>query len=56
MAKPSPKQDDPEQSKRFIEMAREMLATGNSKEFDKAFQKVATAPREAPKAKAPKKR
>jgi hypothetical protein len=56
MAKTSPKPDDRAQSARFIKLARELGATGNAKEFDKAFQKVATTPREAPKPKAPKKR
>lgn len=48
MAKPSPKQDDPEQSKRFIEMATELGATGTPEDFERSFQKVATAKRVKP--------
>jgi hypothetical protein len=56
MAKPSPKPDDRAQSARFIKLAREVGATGSPADFDRAFRKVATAPREAPKPKARKKR
>ena len=56
MPKPSPKPDDPAQSKRFIEMATELGATGKPADFERAFRKVATAPREAPKPKARKTR
>jgi hypothetical protein len=38
--KPSPPPDDPEQSKRFIEIAREVGADGTEEEFDKAFRKL----------------
>lgn len=48
MAKPSLKPDDPEQSKRFIEMATEFEANASVDRFDSAFRKVAAAPR-APK-------
>ena len=34
------KQDDPEQSKRFIEKAKEIGCDPGSKAFDKAFEKV----------------
>lgn len=45
MAKPLPKPDDPEQSKRFIEMAQELEADSSPAEFDRAFAKVAAASR-----------
>jgi hypothetical protein len=38
--KPNPPPDDPEQSKRFIEIAREVEAGGTQEEFDKTFRKV----------------
>jgi hypothetical protein len=41
MAKP----DDPEQSKRFIEMAQE--ADTSPEDFDRAFRKVAAAKRQS---------
>ena len=34
------KQDDPEQSKRFVEKAKEIGCDPDSKVFDKAFKKV----------------
>ena len=39
--KPNPPPDDAEQSKRFIEIAREVEADGSKEEFDRAFKKVA---------------
>jgi len=39
--KPKPPPDDPEQSKRFIEIAREAEADSSKEEFDRAFKKVA---------------
>jgi hypothetical protein len=39
--KPAPPPDDPEQSKRFINMAREVDAEGTEEDFVKAFRKVA---------------
>ena len=39
--KPNPPRDDPEQSKRFIEIAREAEADSSKEEFDRAFKKVA---------------
>lgn len=47
MAKPMPKPDDPEQSKRFIEMAKALEADSSPEDFDRAFRKVAAAPRSA---------
>ena len=46
MAKPMHKPDDPEQSKRFIEMAREVEASDDAEDFDWAFRKVAAAKRQ----------
>ncbi len=39
--KPNPPPDDPEQSKRFIEIAREVEADSTPDEFERAFKKVA---------------
>jgi hypothetical protein len=39
--KPKPPPDDPEQSKRFIDLAREVEAEGSKEEFERAFKKVA---------------
>jgi len=39
--KPNPPRDDPEQSKRFIEIAREVEADSSKEEFARAFKKVA---------------
>jgi len=39
--KPNPPRDDPEQSKRFIDLAREVDANGTKEEFERAFKKVA---------------
>lgn len=47
MPKPLPKPDDPAQSKRFLEMATEFGAEGKPEDFERAFRKVATAPRAA---------
>jgi hypothetical protein len=46
MAKPLPKPDDPEQSKRFIEMAQDLEADTSPEDFDRAFRKVAAAKRQ----------
>jgi hypothetical protein len=44
--KPNPKPDDPAQSKRFIDLARELEAEGDDKDsFERAFRKVAGAER-----------
>lgn len=56
MAKQKLKPDDRAQSARFIQIAREVGATGKPEDFDRAFRKIAAAPREAPKPKARKKR
>lgn len=40
MAKPKPKQDDKEQSKRFIEKAREIEVDESEEAFERAFKKV----------------
>jgi hypothetical protein len=47
--KPKPQPDDPEQSKRFIDMAREVGAEQPSPEFERVFQKVAEKPKGVPK-------
>jgi hypothetical protein len=39
--KPKPKPDDPEQSKRFIEAAREAEADESDEGADRAFRKIA---------------
>ena len=43
--KPNPPRDDPEQSKRFIEIAREAEADSTKEEFERAFKKVASEKR-----------
>jgi hypothetical protein len=45
--KPKPKPDDPEQSKRFIETAKEVGAD-DPKALDRAFKKIASKPSKAP--------
>jgi hypothetical protein len=37
---PSPKPDDPEQSKRFVETAREIEADESGEAFRRAFRKI----------------
>ena len=46
MAKPMHKPDDPEQSKRFIEMAQELEADGDEQALARALRKVAAAKRQ----------
>jgi hypothetical protein len=49
--KPKPPPDDPEQLKRFIDMAREVEAETPSPNFERVFRKVAEQPkRTTPKA------
>jgi hypothetical protein len=51
MKKTSPKkQDDPEQSQRFKDTAREVEAD-DPKALDRAFKKVASAPKQPPSSK-----
>jgi hypothetical protein len=38
--KPAPKPDDPEQAKRFIEMAREVEADETKEGAERAFKKI----------------
>ena len=52
--KPTPPPDNPEQSKRFIEIAREVGAKDTQEEFDRAFRKVASRPPQRPKRDRPK--
>lgn len=40
MAKPKRKQDDKQQSKRFIQKAREVVTDKSGETFDKAFRKI----------------
>jgi hypothetical protein len=40
--KPKPKLTDAERHKRFVDMAREVEASNDPKDFDRAFKKVAT--------------
>jgi len=42
--KPALTPDDPEQSKRFLDMAREVEAEGTEEDFVKAFRKIASQP------------
>jgi hypothetical protein len=42
--KSKPKPDDPEESKRFIDMAREVGAEKPSPDFERVFRKVAERP------------
>jgi hypothetical protein len=44
-----PKQDDPAQSKRFIDTAREREADETEKGADKAFRRVISSRQEGPK-------
>jgi hypothetical protein len=46
--KPKSPPDDPEQSKRFIDMAREVGAEQPSPNFDRVFRKVAEQPKGTP--------
>jgi hypothetical protein len=39
--KPTPPRDDPAQSKRFIDMARELGSDETGEAFERAFKKVA---------------
>jgi hypothetical protein len=43
--KPAPLPDDPEQSKRFIDLARELGADERPHAFEEAFEKVVSAKR-----------
>jgi hypothetical protein len=43
--KPKPPPDNPEQSKRFIDMAREVGAEQPSPDFERVFRKVAEQPK-----------
>ena len=46
--KPKPPPDDPKQSKRFIDMAREVGAERPSPDFERVFRKVAEQPKGSP--------
>lgn len=47
---PKPKLTDEERHKRFVDMAREVEASEDPKDFDRAFEKVAR-PKEKPEKK-----
>ena len=47
--KPAPPPDNPEQFKRFIEIAREVGADGTQEEFDETFRKIASRKPQRPK-------
>jgi hypothetical protein len=46
--KPKPQHDDPDESKRFLDMAREIGAETPSPDFERVFRKVAEQPKGAP--------
>jgi hypothetical protein len=46
--KPKPKLTDAERHKRFVDMAREVEASEDPKDFEKAFKKVAPPKRPIP--------
>jgi hypothetical protein len=46
--KPKPKPDDPEQSKRLIDTAKEVGAD-DAKALDRAFKKIASEKKQGPK-------
>jgi hypothetical protein len=46
--KPKPPPDDPEQSKRFAEIAREIGADATPDEFERAFKRIVPAKRPRP--------
>ena len=50
--KPKPQPDDPEQFKRFIDMAREVEAEDNPERFDRVLKKVARMVKPKPKKRA----
>jgi hypothetical protein len=43
--KPEPKPDDPKQSKRFIEIAKEVGADDDASALERTLEKIATKPR-----------
>jgi hypothetical protein len=43
--KPKPKLTDEDRHKRFKDMAREVDASGDPKDFDEVFEKVTTRPK-----------
>jgi hypothetical protein len=47
-SEPPPEPDDPKQSKRFIDMAREAGAEQASPDFERVFRKVAEQPKGHP--------
>jgi hypothetical protein len=51
--KPKPPPDDPEQSKRFIEAAREAGTDESPEAFERVFKKVTSTKREKPRRQKP---
>jgi hypothetical protein len=51
--KPNPKSDDPAQSKRFIEAARELETDETGEAFERVFKKVVPAKQPRPQPKPP---
>jgi hypothetical protein len=51
--KPKPKPDNPEQFKRFIEMARKVEADESADAIDRAFKRVVPVPERSGKKKRP---
>ncbi len=48
MAKPKPKPDNPAQSKRFRDMARQLEADDRPEEFERVFESVVVVPKAKP--------
>jgi hypothetical protein len=53
--KPKPKPDNPEQFKRFIEMAREVGVDESPEAIDRGFERVVRSKRRSDKPQSPKK-
>lgn len=51
--KPTPKPDDPEQSKRFIETAKEVGAADDTEALERAFKKIIPVKSQSRKASSP---
>jgi hypothetical protein len=49
--KSKPKLTDADRHKRFVEMAKEVEASPDAKDFERAFKKIAGAPRRGPSTK-----
>jgi hypothetical protein len=49
VTKPKPKLTDAERHARFVEMAREVEASEDPKDFERAFERVTTPPKDGRK-------